>query len=99
MSGWLRPMAGPRVGSEIVVTLDGNAVVCLTGNLLPSAALDALGFDPTPALSSDEAVELAKADQNLQQPTADLAATTELMATTSVYSSKRRLIPIWFGKW
>ncbi len=45
----------------------------------PSAALDALGFDPTPALSSDEAVELAKADQNLQQPTADLAATTELM--------------------
>ena len=78
---WLAQIyRGLRVfGSEIVVTLDGDEVVSLTGNLLPSAALDGLGFDVTPTVTADQAVELARVDRNLQRPTAELAATTELM--------------------
>ena len=69
----------PIFGAEIVVTLAADEVVALTGNLLPLAELDARGFDVTPALTPEQAVDAARVDQNIQQPTDQLVPATELM--------------------
>jgi len=44
-------------------------------------------------------VELAKVDQNLQRPTSDLAATTELMVYDQRLFTEAPLDPIWSGRW
>lgn len=69
----------PIYGAEVVVTLSGDEVVCMTGNLLPLAALDQIGFNVQPTLSREQAIDLARADENIVKPL-DLANTTaELM--------------------
>ena len=69
----------PIYGAEIVVTLHGEEVVALTGNLLPLAFVDQNGFDVAPQLTREQAIELARADENIQRPVAELDAIAELM--------------------
>jgi Zn-dependent metalloprotease len=69
----------PVYGAEIVVTLSGQEVVALTGNLLPLAMLDAGGFDPNPQLTREQAIELARLAENIQRPVEELNAIAELM--------------------
>ena len=69
----------PIYGSEIVVALDGQIAWGINGNLLSPAALDNAGLSTTPVVTPAQAVELARLDQNIQQPTAELEASTELM--------------------
>jgi Zn-dependent metalloprotease len=65
-------------GAEIVVTLSGDEVVAMTGNLLPPAALDQGGFDVAPTLTREQAIDVAWADQQIQHPVGETAATAEL---------------------
>jgi len=69
----------PIYGAEIVVTLHGDEVVALTGNLLPLAFVEQNGLDVTPTLTREQAIELARADENIQRPVAELDAIAELL--------------------
>ena len=69
----------PIYGAEIVVTLHGEVVVALTGNLLPLAFVEQNGLDVTPTLTREQAIELARAAENIQRPVAELNAIAELM--------------------
>lgn len=69
----------PVFASEIVVTLSGEDVVALTGNLLPLAELEERGFDVVPQITREEAIELARLDENIQRPVAELEAIAELL--------------------
>ena len=69
----------PIYGAEIVITLDSDEVVALTGNLLPLGVLDQAAFNLTPVLTREQAIDLARADEGIQRPLEELQATAELM--------------------
>ncbi|MBI3867308.1 MAG: M4 family metallopeptidase [Verrucomicrobia bacterium] len=66
-------------GGEIVVTLSGDEVVALTGNVLPLAVLDQVGFNMNPTLTREQAIEIARADQEVQRPAAEIQVIAELV--------------------
>lgn len=69
----------PVYGGEVVVTLSGDEVVCMTGNLLPLESLDRSGFNGGPTLSREQAITLARADENIVKPQDAAQITAELM--------------------
>jgi Zn-dependent metalloprotease len=69
----------PVFGAEIVVTLSGDEVVALTGNLLPLAELAASGFNLLPTLTPEQAAETARQDQGIRFPLSALEPAAELV--------------------
>jgi Zn-dependent metalloprotease len=69
----------PIYGAEIVVPMDGQIVWGVNGNLLSPAALGNAGLNTTPVITPAQAVDLARTDQSLQQPIAELEPATQLM--------------------
>jgi Zn-dependent metalloprotease len=66
----------PVYGGQVVVSLLGGEALAFTGSLLPDAPLAAAGFDVTPALTAEQAEEVARAALNL--PAAPAARLTHL---------------------
>ncbi|MFO1501661.1 MAG: M4 family metallopeptidase [Verrucomicrobiota bacterium] len=69
----------PVFGSEMVVTLEQDEVVAMTGNLLPIAEVKGRGLKGVPTLTSEQAVEAAKFQEGIQLPLDQLDPTAELM--------------------
>lgn len=66
-------------GAVVAITLSGDTVVCMTGNLLPLDALHRSGFKIQPTLSREQAIEIARADEKIVKPLDPANTTAELM--------------------
>jgi len=69
----------PVFGAEVVVSLLSNEVKAVTGNLLPLARLEQDQFSITPQVTPEQAIDITRADENLQRPLNELMPVTELM--------------------